>query len=61
MPNTENTNTQNVSEETLLEQHFNDLLLELNQDTQNECFKCQEESNTLTEEYIFSTSCKRNI
>ena len=33
----------NVSEETLLEQQFNDLLLELNQDNQDEYFKSQEE------------------
>ena len=41
MSNTENTDTQNGSEETLLEQQFNDLLLELNQDTQDENFNCQ--------------------
>ena len=35
--------------------------MELNQDTQNEYFNCQEECNTLTEEYILSTSCKTNI
>ena len=40
---TENNPTKNVSEETFLEQHFNDLLLELNQDTQDEYFNCQEE------------------
>ena len=34
----------------LLEQQFNDLLLELNQDTQEEYFNCLEECNTLTEE-----------
>ena len=38
MPYTEKTDRQNVSEETLLEQEFNDLLLELNQDTQDEYF-----------------------
>ena len=43
------------SEETLLEQQFNDLILELNQATQNEYFNCQEECNTRTEEYILST------
>ena len=59
--NTENTDTTNVSEETLLEQQFNELLLELNQDTQDEYFNCQEECNTLTEEYILSTSCKNNM
>ena len=58
---TENNDSQNVSEETLLEQQFNYLLLELNQDTQEEYFNCQEECNTLTEEYILSTSCKSNI
>ena len=35
--------------------------MELNQDTLNEYFNCQEECNTLTEEYILSTSCKTNI
>ena len=59
--NTENTDTSNDSEETLLEQLFNELLLELNQDTQDEYFNCQEECNTLKEEYILSTSCKNNI
>ena len=48
--NTENTDTQNVSEETLLEQQFNDKLLKPIQDNQDECFNCQEEGNTLTEE-----------
>ena len=60
-PNTENIDTPNISEETLLEQQFNDLLLELNQETQDENFNCQEECNTLTEEYILSKSCKNNI
>ena len=46
MSNTENTETQNVSEE----QHFKDLLLELNQDTQDGHFNCQEECNILKEE-----------
>ena len=41
--NTESTDTSNVSEETLLEQQFNDLILELSQDTQDEYFNCQEE------------------
>ena len=41
--NTENTDAKNVSQETLLEQQFNDLFLELNQDTQYEYFYCQEE------------------
>ena len=59
--NTENKDTTNVSEETLLEKQINDLLLELNQDTQDEHFKCQEEFNTLTEEYTLSISCKNNI
>ena len=58
---TDNENTQNVSEETLLEQQSNDLLLELNQDNQDEYFNCQEECNALTEEYILSTFCKSNI
>ena len=44
--NTEKADTSNVSEETLLEQQFNDLLLELNQDTQDEYFNCQEECNS---------------
>ena len=61
MSNTENTHTTNVSEETLLEQLFNDLLLELNEDTQDEYFNCHEECNNLTEKYILSTSCKNNI
>ena len=61
MSNNENTDIQNVSEETLHEQQFNDLLLELNQDTQAEYFNCQEECNTLTEDYNLSTSCKSNI
>ena len=43
---TENTDTTDVSEETLVEQQFNDLLLELKQDTQSEYFNCQEECNT---------------
>ena len=47
--------------ETFLEQQFNDLLLALNQDNQGEYFNCQEKCNTLTEIYIFSTSCKSNI
>ena len=29
--------------------------------TQDDYFNCQEECNTLTEEYIPSTSCKSNI
>ena len=57
----EKNDSQNVSEETLLEQHFNDLFLELNQDTQEEYFNCQQEGNTLTEEYILSTPGKSNI
>ena len=61
MPNTQNTDTKNVSEKTLLEQPFNDLFLELNQDIQEDYFNCQEESITLTEEYILSTSCKSII
>ena len=61
MPNTENKDTQNVSEETLTEQQFNGCLLELNQENQGENFNCQEECNTLTEKYISSTSCKSNI
>ena len=47
---TENTDTQKVSEEQHLEQQFNDLLLELNQDAQDNYFNCQEECYTLTEE-----------
>ena len=61
MPNTENTDTQNVSEEILLEQQFNDLLLELNHNNQNDYFTCQKEFNTLTKEYILSISYKSNI
>ena len=59
--NTENTKTQNVSEEHLLEQQFNALLLEINQETQDKNFNCQEECNTLTEEYFLTTSCKSNV
>ena len=55
--NTEHTETQNVSKEQLLEQQINDLLLELNQDTKDEFFKCQGKCNTLIKEYILSTSC----
>ena len=58
---TEKNENQSVSEETLQEQQFNYLILELNQDTHEEYFNCQEECNTLTEEYILSTSCKSNI
>ena len=61
MSNTENAETQNVSEGKLFEQQFNDLLLELNQDTEDEYFNCQEECNTLTEELIHSTSCKSKL
>ena len=60
MSNTENTDTQNVSEEILLKPQFKDLLLELNQDTQDEYFNRKEEVNTLIEEYIFFTSFKSN-
>ena len=42
-------------------QQFNDLHLELNLDTQDEYFNCQEDHNTLTEECILPTSCKNNI
>ena len=59
--NTEKTDTPIVSEEIHLEQQFTYLLLELNQDTQDEYFNCQEECNTVTEECILSTSCKSNI
>ena len=61
MSNTENADTQNVLEEKLLEQQFNDLLIELNPNDQYEYFNCQEKFNTLTEEYILSTSCKSYI
>ena len=43
---TENTDTLNVSEETLLKQQFNELLLELNPDTQDEYYNFQEVCNT---------------
>ena len=59
--NTEQTETQNVSQEQFLEQQFKDLLLELKQDTQDEYFRRQEEKNTHTKEYIHSTMCKANI
>ena len=58
MSHTEISDTQTVLEKTLLEQQFYYLLLELNQDTQDENFNCQEECNLLTEEYILSTSGK---
>ena len=61
MSNTEKTDTQNVSEETLLEKQCNELLLELNQDIQDEYFNWRDECITLTEEYILLTSCKNNI
>ena len=61
MSNTEKTETQNVSEEQILEQQFNYLLLELNQDTEDKNFNCQEECDTLTEEYIPSTSCESSL
>ena len=35
--------------------------MELNQETKDEYFNCQEECNILTEEYTLSTSCKSNI
>ena len=44
-----------------VEHQFNELLLELNNDTQDECFNSQEDCNTLTEEYLLSSSCKNNI
>ena len=50
--NKEQMESQNVSEEQLLEEHFHDLLLELNRDTQDEYFDCQDECNTLKEEHI---------
>ena len=59
--NTDYMDTQRVSKEQFLEQQPNGLLLELNQNTQNEYFNCQEEDNTFTEEYNFSTSSKSNI
>ena len=59
--NTENTEAHNVSEEKLPEQQFNDLLIEITQDTQDEYFNCQEEGNTLTEEYTLCTSCNSNF
>ena len=61
MSYTESTETQNVSEEHLLEQQFNDLLLKNNKDTKDEYFNCQEECNTLREEYTLSISCTRSI
>ena len=35
--------------------------MELNQDTRDQYFNCQEECNTLTEVYILSTAAKSNI
>ena len=37
------------------------MILKLNQDEQDEYFNCQEEFNTLTEEYSFTTSCKSKL
>ena len=59
--NTESGDTSNVSKETLLEQQFNHLLLELNQDTQDEYFNCQYKCNTLTEAQILSTFFKNHM
>ena len=50
MSSTEHTELQKASQEQILEQQLNDLLLDLNQDTQDALFNCQEEYNTLTEE-----------
>ena len=50
--NKEGTKTQNNSEKQLLEQQFNDLLLDLNQYAQDEYFICQEECKISTEEYF---------
>ena len=58
---TEHNRSRNVSRELFLEQQFNDLLLELNQEIQDEYFKCQEECNLLTEKHNFSASCKSKI
>ena len=55
--NIEYMETQSVSEEKL----FNDLLLALNQDIQDENFVCQDECYSLTEKYILYTSCKGNF
>ena len=49
---TENNDSQNVSEETLLEQQFNGLLLELNQDTQEEYFNARK-NVTLSQKNTF--------
>ena len=35
--------------------------MELNHDTQNDDFNCQEEFNALTDEYMLSTLCITNI
>ena len=43
--NTEIANTQNTSDETLLEQQFKEIFLEWNNDTQGNYFNCQEECN----------------
>ena len=42
----------------MLGNQFKDLLMELNQDTQDEHFNCQEECSTLEEEYNHSNSYK---
>ena len=47
--------TQRFSEEQLLDQQFNDLFLELNQDTQDKYFNCQEKFKTFAEECILTT------
>ena len=52
MSNTENTETQNVSEKQILEQQFNDLLTEWNQDTQDEYINSKKNA-TLSQNIAF--------
>ena len=51
--NTEQMKTQKISEEQLLEQQFNDLLFELQQNTPDEDFSSQGECNIITQEKNF--------
>ena len=50
-----NTLRKNLSEEKLLEQQFNNLLLKLNRDPQHKYFICREGFNTLPNECTLST------
>ena len=50
-----NTLREKLSEEKLLEQQFNNLLLKLNRDPQHEYFNCREGFSTLPIECTLST------